>query len=78
MPGPATPAVPLLHRRADVLRWTRGPQAVNGLQHAQTNAAWPVLAVNSCSGVSWSFRLPTLPTAAVGFLSCPGCCICVP
>ena len=65
MPGPATTRVPLLHRRGDVLRGTRGRQAALGLQHTQTDAAWPVLAVLSCAGVSRSIRLPILPTAAV-------------
>ena len=78
MPGSATTGVPLLHRRGDVLRWTRDCQAVYGLQHTQTDAAWPVLAVLSCVAVGWSFKLRVLPTAAVGLPSCLGCCICVP
>ena len=78
MPRPATTRVPLLHRRGDILRWTRECQAVYGLQHTQTDAAWPVLAVLSCVAACRSSRLPILPTAAVSFLDCLGCCRCVP
>ena len=71
MPGSPTTRVPLLHRRSDVLRRTCGRQAAHGLQHTQTDAAWPVLAVLSCAGVSRSIRPPT---AAVSFPGCLGCC----
>ena len=78
MPGPATTRVPLLHRCGDVLGGTRGRQAALGLQHTQTDAAWPVLAVLSCAGVELSFRLPILPAVFVSLPSCLGCCRCVP
>ena len=61
MPGSPTTRVPLLHRCSDVLRGTCGRQAAHGLQHTQTDAAWPVLAVLSCAG-----RQPVHQTAHSG------------